>query len=72
MPLEERGEPLAPNAATAAENGEVALVTTAQLYEALRREQEGELDTDGFWTAIFEASGVASLPEPDPPLRQST
>lgn len=60
----ERGEPFSPPAKTYAENGGVALVTTVQLYEALRQKQVGELDENAFWKSIFEAKGLADLPSP--------
>jgi hypothetical protein len=63
--LEERKEPLTGNAKSYAENGEVGLLTTVQLYEALRQYQLEELDIDAFWDAIFNAVGVADLPGPD-------
>jgi hypothetical protein len=36
-----------------------------QLYEALRRDQLGELDREAFWNAIFRAAGEVNLPEPE-------
>jgi hypothetical protein len=64
MPLHERGAPLAPNATQYAENGDVGLVTTAQLYEALRRHQNEDFDQPVFWQTVFAARGVAALPKP--------
>jgi hypothetical protein len=43
-PPGERAAPLAPNALTYARNGGVALVTTMQLFEALRQKQLGSFD----------------------------
>lgn len=63
-PPDERGEALAPNAATYARNGDVAVVTTVQLFEALRQKQLGVLDEDDFWSVIFESKGSADLPVP--------
>jgi hypothetical protein len=63
-PLEDRGEVLAPNAATYARNGGVAVVTTPQLFESLRQKQRGAFDEDQFWEEVFKASGVAALDLP--------
>jgi hypothetical protein len=60
----DRGEPLAPNASTYARNGGVVLLKTVQVYEALRRKQEGAFDPDNFWTQVFGGSGALDLPEP--------
>lgn len=57
----ERGEPLAPNAKTSAENGGVALLGTPLIFAALRQKQEGEFDEAAFWTAVFAAAGVVEL-----------
>jgi len=65
-PLDERGETVAPNAATYASNGGVAVVTTAQLFQALRQKQAGTFDEARFWKTVFETSGVADLDEPTP------
>ena len=67
--LEERGEPLTGNARSYAENGEVGLLTTAQLYEALRQHQLGELDINAFWNSVFNAVGIADLPNPHTPAK---
>lgn len=67
--LEDRGEPLTGNAKSYAENGEVALLTTSQLFEAVRRYQLGELDVDAFWSEVFQAKGVVDLPGPATPAR---
>jgi hypothetical protein len=65
-PLEERGEVLAPNAARYAHSSGVSVVTTAQLFEALRQQQDGALDETRLWKAVFEAVGVADLDTPTP------
>jgi hypothetical protein len=64
-PLKDRGEVLAPNAATYATNRAVAVVTTAQLFEALRQEQSGTFDGARFWRTVFDTSGVADLVTPE-------
>lgn len=61
-PPSERGEPLAPNAKSYAENSGVALLTTVQVFEALRRKQRGEFDEAAFWRAVFDAKGEIMLP----------
>jgi hypothetical protein len=58
----ERGEPLGPNGRAYAENGGVAVLSTVQLFEALRRKQEGSFDPETFWSAVFAANGVVELP----------
>ncbi len=63
-PLEERGEVLAPNAAAYAENTDVCVVTTTQLFEALRRKHDGIFDEPRFWKAVFGTIGVTRLDEP--------
>lgn len=40
------------------------LLTTSQLYEALRRDQAGELDRSSFYRAIIDGAGVIALREP--------
>lgn len=61
-PPGERGEALAPNAKTYAENSGVAFLSTLQVYEALRRRQAGSFDTGFFWRSVFEATGAVELP----------
>lgn len=63
VPPQHRSEPLAQNALEYARNGEVALLTTSQVYEALRRRQQGDFDETGFWSAVFAAKGVVELPQ---------
>jgi hypothetical protein len=63
-PLEERGDVLAPNAATYARNGGVGIITTAQLFEALRQKQSGTFDAGRFWETVFAASGDVRLDQP--------
>jgi hypothetical protein len=54
---------LAPNAANYARNGGVAVVTTIQLFEALRQNQAGTFNETPFWKTVFETTGVAELDE---------
>jgi hypothetical protein len=70
LPIGDRGDPLAPNALQYAERGEVALVTTAQIYEALRQQQRGDFDEGLFWERVFGASGNADLAYPPPPANE--
>lgn len=63
-PLGQRSEILAPNGATYARNGGVAVVTTAQLFEAICQQQSGTFDEARFWQTIFQTTGVAELDEP--------
>jgi hypothetical protein len=61
---DERGDPLGPNARAYAENGGVVLISTLQLYEALRQTQQGTFDEEAFWQAIFDSTGTVDLPVP--------
>ena len=63
-PLEERREILAPNAAKYAANGGVAVITTVQLFEALRQKQAGTFAGARFWKTVFATSGVTELDAP--------
>jgi hypothetical protein len=63
-PLEERRDVLGPNAATYARNGGVRIITTAQLFEALRQKQSGTFDAGRFWETVFAASGDVRLDQP--------
>jgi hypothetical protein len=74
QPPQTRGDVLGPNAADYARNGGVAVVTTIQLFEALRQRQAGTFDEEHFWGTVFETSGVADLHEPqaDPNRSEAT
>jgi hypothetical protein len=61
-PPDTRDEVVAPNALTFAKRVEIGILTTPQLYEALRRDQEGTLDRHEFWEAVFSANGLVGLP----------
>ena len=63
LPPEERDEPFGAQALSTAERAEISILTTPQLYEALRLHQLGELDRDGFWDEVFRAHGRCDLPE---------
>lgn len=58
----ERADPLAPNARDYARNSDVAVLTTVQVYEALRKHQEGNFDEAAFWKAVFSARGTVQWP----------
>jgi hypothetical protein len=63
-PLQDRGGVLAPNAAAHAYTTGVGVLTTTQLFEALRQKQDGSFDQGHFWKALFETIGVIGLDEP--------
>jgi hypothetical protein len=65
LPLDQRGATLAPNAATYAANGGVAVITTIQLFEALRRKQAGTFDAASFWNTVFASAGAVEAEGPD-------
>jgi hypothetical protein len=58
-----RSDVFPPNAVRLAETTGTCLMTTTQLYRALREHQAGQLDTSEFFTMIAETSGVCTLPE---------
>lgn len=59
---EERAEQFASNAIRTAERFGLALVSTDQVFSALQRDQEGDLDRERFWDAIMTTDGRVSLP----------
>jgi hypothetical protein len=59
-----RSDLVAPNAVAFAERVGICILTTPQLFEALRRQQDGELDAKSFWDVAFATSGLAALPDP--------
>lgn len=61
-----RGEVFPRNCVAAAENFEICLFTTTQLFNALGLSQKGELDESGFWDAIFLTAGISPFPELSP------
>lgn len=61
-PPSQRGEPLAPNALEYARNSGVVVLTTVQVYEALRQHQEGNFDEAAFWKAVFSARATVQWP----------
>lgn len=60
-PPSERGNPVADNAAKFATKQGVVIVTTAQIYEVLRKLQLGA-DSLDFWDALFGNVGESDLP----------
>jgi hypothetical protein len=63
-PPDKRADLVGSNALTFARNIGVCIVTTSQLFEALRQEQSGTLDRDAFWQELFDTDGLVSLPGP--------
>lgn len=61
-PPGDRSDVVAPNALAFAQRVGISILTTSQLYEAIRLDQEGALDREAFWSAIFDASGLVFLP----------
>jgi hypothetical protein len=57
--------PVPDNCVRLSERFGYCLVTTSQVFNALRAHQRGELDVEGFWQTIFDTSGVCPLPELD-------
>ena len=64
QPPRERSDLVAPNALAFAETVGICIVTTPELYEALRKHQAGALKADAFWDALAAARGVTALPVP--------
>lgn len=58
----ERGDPMAPNALDYARNSGVAVLTTVQVYKALRQRQEGSFNEETFWKSVFTADGLVEWP----------
>src|SRR5262249_36368166 len=61
-PPPERGDLFGSNAEAAARRVGLAILTTTQLYEALRLDQLGQLDRREFWDEVFNAVGPCNLP----------
>jgi hypothetical protein len=59
----ERPEAIADSAKKFAERTGAAILTTPQIYEALRQQQIGDYDSGRFWDAVFETDGLVDLPE---------
>ena len=66
-PPGERRDLFPDNCVAFAERTDICLMTTTQLYEALRRHQLGELDADAFFETIFSTHGVCDLSEVEDP-----
>ncbi|HTS17520.1 MAG TPA: hypothetical protein VMP11_08100 [Verrucomicrobiae bacterium] len=62
-PLERRRDLFPDNCKKVAEQFNLCLMTTTQLFHALCEHQEGRLDLPKFWDSIFSTSGVSALPE---------
>lgn len=63
QPPWERDDVYAPNSVPAAVSTDICLMTTTQLYEALRKHQLEQLDLDAFWESVFSTQGICELPE---------
>lgn len=63
-PVDERSESYDINAAKLASRWGLALITTTQLFQALRNDQKGELDREAFWDAVFDANGIVTVDDP--------
>jgi hypothetical protein len=76
-PPHERQDIVASNAERFSKRMEVAILTTSQLFEALRLEQLGQFNPMEFWDKVFDASGLVDLPgatpgQHDHPIRPDT
>lgn len=58
-----RGEVFPKNCIELAQNFQISLVTTSQIFRALVMLQEGTFDQPKFWDTIFETNGVCALPD---------
>lgn len=58
----DRTDLIAPNAERFAKEQHIAILTTTQLYEAVRQRQRNSLDESLFWEKIFQADGLVDLP----------
>lgn len=63
-----RGEVFPQNCVKLAQNFDISLVTTTQLFHALTLHQQGRLNVSQFWDSLFEASGPCECPELQEPL----
>jgi hypothetical protein len=66
QPPVERTELYGSEALAAAERSGIAILTTSQLYEALRQNELSTLDSSAFWDEVLTASGPCSLPTVQP------
>lgn len=62
LPVTERGSPTTENSTRLATRFDVAILTTSQIYYALREEQMGIFDSHHFWDEVMTTSGLCSLP----------
>jgi|JI6StandDraft_1071083.scaffolds.fasta_scaffold04932_6 hypothetical protein len=62
-PPSDREDVYASNSLDRASKNNLALLTTTQLFSALKSHQAGTLNPQKFWDALFEASGPCALPE---------
>jgi len=62
-PPNKRRDLIPDNCRKVAEQFNLCLMTTTQLFHALREHQEKRLDLAKFWDSVFSTSGVSTLPE---------
>lgn len=62
-PPPERGQAVSGDTLRLAERWQQCLLTTPQLFAALVADQDRRLDRDAFWRTVFEANGLADLPD---------
>ena len=62
-PPSQRQHPFPDNCVRTAEQFGLCLITTTQIFQALREHQRGGVDLAAFWDTIFATNGVCPLPE---------
>jgi hypothetical protein len=60
-PPDQRLDLVAPNALAFAQRVGIAIVTTAQVHEALRELETGTFDSEAFWDTLFSTNGSVAL-----------
>ena len=63
-PPPERNEVIAAATLKLSERWGQCVLTTTQLFAALVADQQGQLEREAFWNAIFDSNGLPPLPEP--------
>jgi hypothetical protein len=62
-PPQDRDGAIPQNCRDLAQNFNICILTTTQLFKALASVQEGAFDSGGFWDAVSATAGVCPLPE---------
>lgn len=62
----ERGVVFPDNCVKAARRLDICLMTTTQLFHALRRHQLAQLDVGSFWDTVYTTKGICPLPDLTP------